>query len=445
MKKKFSKLIGLSKEDFDNFITNNQIQLREARLIPLYKIGDEMALTSVFLSTLRLVKEFRETIYKEIKISRAGKSYFFTEVAFPEIDKKSRIDGLIITISAGKIKDAAFFEMKNKNGTIEPAQIERYQSLARSIGVNKLITVSNQFVPDSSISPVEYKKLKNINSYHFSWTYVLTIAHLLLIPNDDNIQDDDQIEIMKEVVNLFECKESGVTGFNQMNKTWKDVVEKTVSNATLKESDQDVNDAVLNWLQEEKDMALMLSRELGVLVTTASSKKKDNTSLLKTSIKNLTKNQILTSILHVKGSASDIFIEAGFARKTISMSVTLNAPLDKGFKGRCGWIIRQFESCSKKKEELFKEIKDDLWVEVGFKYTNKSEMFKYTAIEDLYDMDKSREITTFKIILSRDIGRNFSSSKKFVEIIEEMLLTYYEAIVQNLTNWERPAPKVIED
>ena len=93
---KFSKLIGLKKEDFDLLVKqpDSPIQVRPARLIPVVKTGDEMTLTSIFLSSLKLVKEFRDSIFKDIKLSRSGRFYFYTEVCFPKIDDKSRIDGL---------------------------------------------------------------------------------------------------------------------------------------------------------------------------------------------------------------------------------------------------------------------------------------------------------------------------------------------------------------
>ena len=72
--KKLTKLIGLSINDFDEIVNqvvnpkDKQIELRSARLIPALKTGDEMALTSIFLSTLRLVKEFRDVLFREFKI-----------------------------------------------------------------------------------------------------------------------------------------------------------------------------------------------------------------------------------------------------------------------------------------------------------------------------------------------------------------------------------------
>lgn len=444
MKKKFTKLVGLSIEDFNEFRSTGQIQMAEARLIPYYKMGDEMALTSIFLSSLRLVKEMRDTIFQHTKISKAGQAYYFTEFTIPEIDKNSRIDGLVIIVSAGKIKDAAFFEMKNKNNVIEARQIEKYQAVAKLIGVDKIITVSNEFVSDYTISPVSIKKAKNISFYHFSWTYILTVAHLLIIDNETNIDDADQVEIMNEVIKYLERKESGVGGYNQMSPGWKNVVDKIISGSTLKESDKDVIEAAMSWQQEEKDMALMLSRELGVLVNIGSARKKDGDKLLKSNIKDLVKNQVLESTLKVKGSASDIKVVASFNRRALSMTVSLTAPLDKGMKGRCGWIIRQLQTCQKRSPEYFKQLESEIYIETVYKFTNKTDLIKFTELEKIYDFDKDREITEFKISAIRDIGKGFSGTKKFVEVIESMLLVYYGGIVQNLSNWERPAPKILD-
>ena len=87
IKRNLTKLVGLKKIDFDFFVQTGQIQVQPARLIPTLKTGDEMALTSIFLSAINLVKEFRDSIFKELKLSRSGRVYYFTEATFPEINK----------------------------------------------------------------------------------------------------------------------------------------------------------------------------------------------------------------------------------------------------------------------------------------------------------------------------------------------------------------------
>jgi hypothetical protein len=39
-------------------------------------------------------------------------------------------------------------------------------------------------------------------------------------------------------------------------------------------------------------------------------------------------------------------------------------------------------------------------------------------------------------------GSGFSSEKKFISLTEELVLNYYEGIVQNLINWNQPSPKL---
>ena len=89
------KIIGLSLQQFDEILANNkEFHLQKARLLPFYKAGDEMALTSIFLSGLRLIREFRNEIYRTINLSRSSQLRIYTEVEFILFDKK-RIDGLI--------------------------------------------------------------------------------------------------------------------------------------------------------------------------------------------------------------------------------------------------------------------------------------------------------------------------------------------------------------
>jgi len=266
IKKKLTKLIGCKFEDFNIFKNSGQITYKESRLIPSLKTGDEGALTSIFLSSLKLIREYRNSIFKEVKLSKVGKFYYFTEVTFTEIDKNSRIDGLIIVVSKGEIKDAIVFEMKNRNNSVDKEQVERYINLCKKIGVSKMATISNEFVSDSSLSPVNAKAPKNFNLFHFSWTYLMTKGQLLLFKNEANIKDEDQVEIMKEVLYYFDSKESGISGYQIMKKGWKETIDNISNRIPLKISDNFIEEAVESWHEEEKDMALLLSRKLGVLV-----------------------------------------------------------------------------------------------------------------------------------------------------------------------------------
>ncbi len=437
IKKKINKLIGLKKEDFDLFVQSGQIKVQQARLIPVTKTGDEMALTSIFLSSLRLVKEFREGIFRDVKLSKGGKMFYFTEVSFPELDK-SRIDGLIIIVKSGVIQDAAFFEMKNKNNEIDKDQISTYLNILKKLSVKTLITVSNEFVADPTHSPIKIKPPKSISLYHFSWTYLLTRCQLLLFKNDHNIQDEDQVEIMREVLAYLENPISGINGYTQMKPGWKELAENVRAQKPLKISDQYIEDAVLSWYEEEKDMALLVSRKLGVFVK---SSPKNKTSI-KDDVKRVVKDNYLAASLSIKDSISDIKIIAEFERRTVSMSSKIIPPLDKGTVARISWVAKQLDNCKKKSDGIFDKINSNIWVEADVKFARENLKVKLSHLDTLSELAKGREIQTFKIVLINDFGSNFASNKKFIELIEKMTLDYYEGVVQHMTNWNRPAPKI---
>ena len=444
MNKKPIKILDLEKSKFDELVSNNNIQLRDSRLIPSFKLGDEVGLASVLLSSVRMIREFRRMILKDLKMRKGGQFFAYNEVVFPQF-KNSRIDGLTLIVKAGKIKDATIFEMKNGSNEINKDQIERYLDLAKSCSIPRVVTVSNQFVSEPTQSPVDVKSLKSVDLYHLSWSYILTLAHILLFDNDMNIEDPDQVDLMKEVIKYFEYDKSGICGFTRMKKGWKEIVEKINSGATIKISDPDLDEAVTSWQQEEKDLALILSKSLGVFVTSGESKYKgDLGSRIIDDKKNLKENKLLSSTLKVKNAASDIKIDTFFEKRIIELSVNLRAPQDKKIRGQLSWIKRQLKNCKKKNKKTFLKIQDEILIDIALKNTSKSERVIIDDIDIIYNEIKDREIKEFDIVFIKDFGKKFSSCKKFVEIIEEMLLDFYSGIVQYLSKWEEPAPKLVE-
>jgi len=438
IQKKFSKLIGLNYEDFLTYVESGQIIAQESRLIPLLKTGDEGALTSIFMTAIKLIREYRDSIFKELKLSRSGKAHYFTEIVFNDIDDKSRIDGLIFIVSKGIIKEAVVFEMKNKNNSVDKDQVERYISLCKQLGIDKMATVSNEFVSDCTQSPVKAKAPKNFSLFHFSWTYLMTKGQLLLFKNDANIKDEDQVEIMREVLHYFDSPASGISGYHMMKPGWKDTVEKITNRIPLKMSDSFVEEAVESWHAEEKDMALLLSRKLGTLVK-STARNKDS---VKTDIKKIISEQELIGNLSIKNSVSDIKIKVDFEIKTVSMSVKVTPPLNKGTTARITWISKQLESAKKKSETIFRSIEKDILIEANIKHAREHIRIPLSGFETLIEESKGKEIQAFNIVLLSKFNAGFNSNKKFIFLIEKMVLEYYASIVQHLANWNQPAPRI---
>ena len=445
MSKKPTKLIGLSVSAFQSLLkTNKELNLRPARLIPFYKPGDEMALVSIFLSALRLVKEFRNQIFQTIDLSRSNQILIYTEAEFVLFDKK-RIDGLILVIRANKIIDAILIEVKNKNVGINKEQIQTYVNIAKAYGIPKLLTISNQFVSFPTQSPINIKTPKYVSTYHLSWSYLLTIAHILLTDNDHNIADPDQIEIMREVIEYFESGNSGILGFTQMKPGWGELTQKANAGASLKLSDTFVEETVSSWLQEERDMALILSRELGLLVRSGQHKFKDNLSArIDYEKKELVSNRFLVSSLHIEDASSPLNIRAHFARKNIEMFANLSSLPDKQTRGKLTWIRKQLNRAEKKNPEIFANLAPNLFVEIYLKFAKDPLRVRFDNLDAAVDDIGSREIKSFSILYHKYLGHKFESRKGIVTIIEKMLIEYYQGILQHLKRWEKPAPQIVK-
>lgn len=461
MTKKLKSIIGIDLGEFFSLIRETdpqkrEISVREARLIPVVKQSQsELALASIFLSTLKLVREFREMFLNEIQLSYSGEWYYYTEVSFLKLDEKEvRPDGMLLQVKAGNIKNAVIFEFKNFNNKLDQTQIESYLKVACEYGISKIVTISNEFVSLPTQSPLALKVPKNVDLYHFSWSDILTMAHILLYDykvkikdSEHGIKDPDQVSIMKEVVSYFDHEVSGIFGFTQMKNGWKEVVNKIEKDISLKSTDQDIVETVYSWQQKEKDLALYLSRKLGLFVKLGYSNryKVSAQTRIENDVKSLINDKALFSSFKISGAVSDLLVKADFNKKTVRMEVKVNAPLDKTVKGQLGWLKRQVDNAltNASANVESKQICEELNIEIYIKHARVLESQKWLDF-DKFELSKDCEIIDFRVVLIRSFGKNFPATKKFVEMIESMLVNFYGVIVQPLRNWVQPAPKFPE-
>ena len=441
MSQKPTKIIGLPYSDF-TALDGKEFHLRPARLIPFYKPGDEMALTSIFLSALRLIDEFRKQIFQIVHLPKSGTIHAFAEVEFL-LHKKQRVDGLVVVVKGRKIVDAVLVEVKNKNIELSSDQIENYAAISKDYGIPSILTISNQFVSFPTQSPVKVRTPKTVSHYHMSWSYVLTIAHILLYDNDTNISDWNQVRIMREVVNYLEEPKSGVVGFVQMKPGWTEVANKIGAGASLAKTDNAVDEAVSSWLEEERDMALILSRELGQIVHSGKKRfKNDLNARVDYEKRHLIESKTLDTTLRIDGAAGNVDIRPNFVGKTIEMSVTLDAPLKKNVRPQFTWLNNQFKACEKRNPELFAELRQELWIEMDIKFARKPIRIALSELSQAHEKVGAQEIKSFSIIQAKYLGRTFESRRRFVDVVENMLMKYYRGIVQYLKRWEKPPPQL---
>ena len=249
---------AISRKDGDKNKAN--ILARRANLIPVEKKLNEASLASVFLKSLTLIKEFRDLVSKEIGLSRAGTLYAYTEVSFPcskisnPTNKKEgplRADGLLLQVASGVVRDAAFFEFKMGKAELDDNQINAYLNLAKEQKVTKLVSVSNQFVPSLTDYLVSVTPVKGVQLFHFSWRHIITLGSILLTKNDTNITDPDQHAIMQEVMYFLRHPNAETFSFNSMSEGWPKFIKELGLGKQFLKDNKDVENAALDWIQEE--------------------------------------------------------------------------------------------------------------------------------------------------------------------------------------------------
>ena len=234
-----------------------------ARLFPvLSEASKEGRAASVFLACLEAVPAFADTILGPIgrPVGKRSSVKSWTEVVFKS-DEKIRPDGLLI-IKTGKSIWNAIFEFK-VGGSLETEQVEKYLRLSKDNKIECLLTVSNDLVPHPSISPVKFdgRLTRSVKLYHLSWTYIVTQAEILL--SEDDFESSDHKYLISEFARFIIHKSTGIKGYDAMPQEWKEVVHVVRSNDSFSKGDLRVNSVVDGWIQEERELSLIMSKTTG--------------------------------------------------------------------------------------------------------------------------------------------------------------------------------------
>ena len=123
-----------------------------------------------------------------------------------------------LPILTGRSKTwSALVETKIGTTQLQKEQIEDYIDLAKSIGANALITISNQFATLPSHHPVQVSGVKlrgSLNLYHFSWLSVM--AKAILLAENKDVDDPEQAYLLNELVRYLQHDASGVDSLSKM-------------------------------------------------------------------------------------------------------------------------------------------------------------------------------------------------------------------------------------
>src|ERR687891_2144543 len=193
-----------------------------ARLIPISSASgieaQERRAASALLAVVSAVPEFGRALPSPLG-APAGHIEAFIEVPFKVEGRTIRPDGVVV-VSRGQRTWGAIVEAKVGSNALESSQMDQYLDLARDLGFDAVLTISNQYVSSSSEYPVsvDRRKLRRTELHHWSWVSILTEATLQ--KEHRGVNDPDQAYILGELIRYLSDPRSGAVSFESMGPSW---------------------------------------------------------------------------------------------------------------------------------------------------------------------------------------------------------------------------------
>ena len=407
-----------------------------ARLIPITSetgvSAKERNAASALLAVMTAVDEFGRALLKPLGVP-AGRIEAFVEIPFKLDGKDFRPDGLIL-VARGKRHWSAMLEVKVAGNQLERKQMEAYLDIARQIGADAVLSISNQYTTSSSDYPipVDRKKLKKLTLRHWSWVSVLTEA--VVQQQHRGVKDRDQAYILSELIRYLSDPRSGVVLFNDMGANWTTVREQARLHM-LKKTDPAVADVADRWDQLVRYLCLDLTKDLGRDVKQLLRGSESSASARQQAVRDsLGSSGQLPAELQIPDAASSIDMVADLSTRQVTISARLTAPRDAKSRGRVSWLLRQLQKAP-----------PTIAIESIAAWKSSVNATLADAREDPSRLipPGNREIREFRISLTRDLGLNRATGRGgFIDSVIGAVKLFYGEVLQNVTAWKPRAPRL---
>ena len=399
----------------------------------------EQRATSALLAVLSVVRDLSIDLLSPLGASKAQKAMVetFIEVSFPGSGKRIRPDGLI-RVSYGKSIWSTLLETKTGDNRLGADQVDAYWDLARKHGIDHVLTISNEIAPSEGVHPIEGLKVRatsKVGISHLSWTAIVSSA--IRIKRHKGVDDPEQAWILDELIRYLEHPKSGALDFSDMGSHWV-AIRDGARDGTLSTQSKGINDVVARWDQLIRFASLQLSAEIGedvdsILPRGHRDPRKRSSAL----VDSLCTNGQLSGALRIPNTADDLHVEADLRGRRIMASLDVLAPQDKGARGRVSWLINQISSApgGVVLEAYPKNARTGTFATLG------------QVREDRFALldSERREPHRFKIVMREEMGTGRKSGSKnpgFIDALLNLINSFYGDVVQNISPWQPPAPKL---
>ena len=420
--------------------TQEQAGARAALFPALAEGQKEKRAVSILLACLEQVPELAQTLLSGQGVPLGKRSRVECHTEAGPSGKKGRVrpDGRIEVRSGAGRMWTGFVEAKIGKAGLDDDQIEGYLQQGNAEGVQALITVSNDFTILPTHHPTyQGKRRKNVALLHWSWCSILTKCRLLT--EGGEIEDRNHRWVVEHLVRFLSHSSTGVTRFEQMPPSWKELVRNIKAGASLKKTDAMTVEAAGGWIQEIRDLGLQLTDLLHQPVPLKLSRaEREDPQVFAASItERLCSELALEAEYLIPDGVSALRIRADLRAKTLTTDMTVGAPEDrKTAKARTNWLLRQL---TETKEEgvhvkaCYAGRRGDLQASLG-DVREKPEVLSHE--------DRKACPGRYEVKLIADLGRRMEGVKTFVQALEEHVPAFYTEVGQHLQRWVPAAPKV---
>ncbi len=398
--------------------------------------------TSILLATFRAVPDFARAMLADagVNFPKRAQIECYTEVALeiPGSKRCVRPDGLIVATSGHK-EWLAFVESKTGSSELKQEQCEDYLVLARQLGIDAVITISNQYSAMPTHHPISVPKSKTrkVGLFHFSWLSLMSKATLLT--ESSAIEDPEQSFLLAELVRFLKHPYSGVSGFTRMPKGWSALCASVKQGAVLRKQDPSIAEAVVSWHQLVRFLALGLTTSVGQPVQVRLTRKhaKDPGGRVTDDIDRVVRNSRLQSEITIPNAASPMSITADLKRRTLNLSMWLKAPTDrKRATASINWLLRQLKNVERE-DVLIRTV----WPRRVPDSTAVISDVRADPTCLLHDEAKLLP-QSFEVIRVIDLAGKFSGVRTFVEYASKEVPVFYKDVGEHLRAWVPPPPKL---
>jgi hypothetical protein len=151
----------------------------------------------------------------------------------------------------------------------------------------------------------------------------------------------------------------------------------------------------------------------------------------------LAQDGVLDGALRIPNTAGDFGITADLCAQQLAASLQVDAPKDRGARGRVSWLVNQL-----------REAPGTTAIESYPKNARTPIIASLSDARDSRDAaigDDKREPVRFRVVLRVPMGTLRESGGKrpgFIDSVLALITSFYECVVQDINPWQPSAPKI---